>query len=362
MKKSLIALAVLASTGAMAQSSVTLYGIADVNLQSSKAAGLRQTKVESGGVNGSRFGLKGSEDLGGGLKALFVLEGGFNIDNGSSSKAGSLFNRQSYVGLAGNFGEFRIGNVRTAYDDTSINSDPLWDSLLAPAYSVWTNNYNPTPGNSVYYSTPSFGGLTAAVSYALGENKSNATATAGAKKEIGVGAVNVQYSAGPIYASIAYQEDKLAKRAYGLAVNTLSITPVAPAAAFATASAAANSAAVASYKTTLVNASYDLGVAKLEGSYNRNVQADNTKSDQYQIGVDVPVSPALTLSTGYAYSKDKLNGVSGDKRDGFGLGAKYSLSKRTFVYTGAVFGETKPAAGGNKVKTDIYAIGLNHSF
>ena len=359
MKKSLIALAVLASTGAMAQSSVTLYGIADVNLQSSKVSGLRQTKVESGGVNGSRFGLKGAEDLGGGLKALFVLEGGFAIDNGASGKAGSLFNRNSYIGLAGGFGEFRIGNVRTAYDDTSINANPLWDSLLAPAYSVWVNNYSATPGNSVYYSTPSFGGLTAAVSYALGENKSvNPN-----KKEIGVGAANVQYSAGPIYASIAYQEDKIAKRVYGLAANTLSVTPATPAAAFTAATDAANGAAGVSYKTTLVNASYDFGMAKLGASYNRNVTAAEMKSDQYQIGVDVPVSPALILSTGYAYSKDKAaNGVSGDKRDGFGLGAKYSLSKRTFVYTGAVFGETKPAGGGNKVKTDIYAVGLNHSF
>ena len=114
MKKSLIALAVLASTGAMAQSSVTLYGIVDVALQSAKATnGVRQNTVASGNVNGSRFGLKGSEDLGGGLKALFVLENGFKVDTGAigggagltgitnNKPATAMFGRKAYVGLAG---------------------------------------------------------------------------------------------------------------------------------------------------------------------------------------------------------------------------------------------------------------------
>jgi len=335
MKKSLIALAVLASTGAaMAQSSVTLYGIVDVNLQSAKTTGTpRQTLESSGGINGSRFGFKGTEDLGGGLKALFVLEGGFNVDTGSSGKAGSIFNRLSYVGLGGSFGEFDIGNIGTAYDDTAINSDPLWDGLFAPAYTVWQNGagYNSKPGNSIKYSSPSFGGVTVAASYALGENK---TATSSAK---GVAAVNVQYTGGPLYLSLAYQEDS---KAHTTAGRT----------------------GAASYKDVLANASYDLGVVKLQGSYNQNTTDLDLKSNQFQFGVDVPVGPALVLSTGYAYSKDKDNGgVTGTKRDGLGLGAKYSLSKRTFVYTGAVFGESKPASG-TKVKTDLYAIGINHQF
>ncbi|MEO5795844.1 MAG: porin [Rhodoferax sp.] len=347
MKKSLIALAVLASTGAMAQSSVTLYGIVDVALQSAKVTGApRLNTVASGNVNGSRFGLKGSEDLGGGLKALFVLENGFSVDTGASGggaglngitntkAATAIFGRQAYVGLAGGFGEFRIGNVKTAYDDTAINSDTVFDSNYAPAYSVWANGagYNAAPGNSVYYTSPSFGGVTVTGSYALGENK---TATTNAK---GLGAVNVQYTGGPIYASLAYQEDKTSAPGVGT-------TPTG------------------SYKDTLANFSYDLGVVKLLSSYNRHVDTSNTKSDQFQLGADVPVGAALTLSGGYAYSKDKpANGVAGDKRDGFGIGAKYALSKRTFVYTGATYYETKPAGGGSKVKGDIYAVGIQHSF
>jgi len=308
MKKTLIALAAVAATGAaMAQSSVTLYGIVDVNLQSSKTTGgVRQNTMADGGVSGSRFGLKGAEDLGGGLKAIFVLENGFTVDTG----------------------EVRLGNTTTAYDDISIAANPLWDSILSPANTVWANNYVSRPGNTIYYASPSFAGVTGAASYSLGENK---TATTPAK---GVTSVNVQYAGGPVAVSLGYQESQMA---------TL---------------AAVSSAA---HKDTLLNASYDLGVVKLLGSYNRHEATDKTKSDQYQFGVDVPVSPALVLSTGYAYSKAKLNGVSGSKDQGFGLGAKYSLSKRTFVYTGINHTEDKTAAGVT-TKTDLYAVGIQHAF
>lgn len=119
MKKSLIALAVLAASGAaMAQSSVTLYGIADVwvgRTSVTTAAGVKTNTsvLQSGGLGGSRLGFKGTEDLGGGLKAVFALEQGVAVDTG----AGGTFNRQSYVGLAGGFGQVTFGNTWTAMDD-----------------------------------------------------------------------------------------------------------------------------------------------------------------------------------------------------------------------------------------------------
>ena len=345
MKKSLIALAVLASTGAMAQSSVTLYGIIDVNLQSTKVAGIRTNQIESGGVSGSRFGLKGSEDLGGGLKALFVLESGFSADTGAGNvtrnaagvvTSSNIFNRQSYVGLAGGFGEVRIGNSSTAFDDIAIATNPLADSILSPANLIFNNNYVSRPGNTIYYATPSFGGLTAAASYSLGENKNTANNPG---SSTGVASFNVQYAGGPVYASLGYQEDKR--------------VTATPAVIAATPGAA--------YKNTLLNASYDFGVAKLLGSYEREVTANETKTNQYQIGVDFPVTTALVLSTGYAWSKDKLNGTDGDKRTAVALGATYSLSKRTSIYTGLNYGESKTTAG-VKTKADIYAIGVRHAF
>ncbi|MCJ7800409.1 MAG: porin, partial [Polaromonas sp.] len=104
MKKSLIALAVLAASGAaMAQSSVTLYGRLDASLAQSKTevtgqADVKQTGINSNNLNTTFWGLKGSEDLGGGLRANFGLESGFNMDNGAAT--GTLFERKAIVGVS----------------------------------------------------------------------------------------------------------------------------------------------------------------------------------------------------------------------------------------------------------------------
>ena len=335
MKKSLIALAVLASTGAMAQSSVTLYGIVDVNLQSSKVdGGVRQTALESGGVSGSRFGsrfgLKGSEDLGGGLKAVFLLESGFNADDGSSRTSGSTFDRQSYVGLAGGFGEIQLGNTWTPLDDIHGNANAVFDSILSPTAYIQAG-YVASPKNQIKYITPSFGGLTGAVSYALGENK---TATTSAKNVFGL---NVQYAAGPLYVGYAYQNDK---KSDAVATGGTGVTT----------------------KHNLLNATYDLGVAKLLASY-RNVKNPDTgyeKENTVQVGVDIPVGASLVVSTGYARAKSEAAGVADLTTNGFAIGASYSLSKRTSVYTG--YNRTEAKIADSKIKGNLYAVGVRHAF
>src|SRR5690606_10200795 len=113
MKKSLLALAVLGtfSGAALAQSSVTIYGVADAGIaytDNGNPAG-EQWSVESGQQSGSRLGFKGTEDLGGGLSAIFTLESGFNLDNGTSAQGGRLFGRQAWVGLNGGFGTVKLG-------------------------------------------------------------------------------------------------------------------------------------------------------------------------------------------------------------------------------------------------------------
>lgn len=350
MKKSLIALAVLASTGAMAQSSVTLYGIADINLQSSKNTGeVRQNKLESGGVSGSRFGLKGSEDLGGGLKALFVLEGGFKLDNGASRTTGSLFDRQSYVGLSGGFGEIQLGNSYTPLDDIHGAANAVFDSILSPTANIQAG-YVASPKNQIKYISPNFGGVSAAVSYALGENKTNSSK---AKNVVGL---NVQYAAGPLFVGYGYQNDKKTFSAANIAANPVNAT---------TDPIGAATQAYLSGKTTehnLLNATYDLGVAKLLASY-RNVKNPDTgydKENTVQVGVDVPVGASLVVSTGYAVSKSERAGVADATNNGFAVGASYSLSKRTSVYTGLNLSEEKIA--GVKTKGNLYAVGIRHAF
>ena len=331
MKKSLIALAVLAASGAaMAQSSVTLYGIADVWVGSTKNGvnAKSVTVVGSGGFNGSRFGFRGSEDLGGGLKAIFRLEQGFSIDTGVANTftnaagvtTSTAFNRQAFVGLEGGFGTLTFGNVWSATDDVIGAANGAFDSAFSPLYSMSRsvhNTYVDRPRNAIKYASPSFGGLTAAVVYGLDEN-------ATVKRDLVD--FNVAYGAGPIGVSLAYQVQN----------NTTDT------------------------ELLLLNGSYDLGAAKLLATYGQ-VETGNLKSRDYQLGVDVPLSSALTLSGSFAQTRD--NAALGDgKRNGYGIAAKYSLSKRTFTYAGITNVDSKNGAGTKIGKDSLYAVGPQHSF
>ena len=113
MKKSLIALAVLAASGAaMAQSSVSLFGIVDVGVShvtKATAGGKAMNGMTTSGNSTSRIGFRGTEDLGNGLSAVFVLETGFNVDDGALGQGGLLFGRQSFVGLRNSWGTFSFG-------------------------------------------------------------------------------------------------------------------------------------------------------------------------------------------------------------------------------------------------------------
>ena len=216
MKKSLIALAVLAASGAaMAQSSVTLYGVADawVGQTSTTTAGVKvkQTEVGDGGFNGSRWGLKGSEDLGGGLKAIFTLESGFDISNGRSAQGGVLFGRQAFVGLQGGFGAVTLGRQYSAYDELRGATNQAYDSAFATTGGVWGNglvDYTDRVNNSIAYTSPSFGGISGAVVYGLGENKNLASAGNAAGDATDNLSMHIKYANGPVLVGYAYQEEK----------------------------------------------------------------------------------------------------------------------------------------------------------
>lgn len=345
MKKSLIALAVLAASGAaMAQSSVTLYGIADVwvgsvkntNNAASVAAGagagsIRQAVLESGGVNGSRWGMTGSEDLGGGLKANFRLESGFNIDSGSSAQGGLLFGRHSWVGLSGGFGAVRLGRTATPFDDVNGASNAVFDSALAPAgYVFKSTGYTVRTNNTLYYQAPNFSGFSGAISYALGEDKTAATSATDTTS------LNLTYGAGPLALQFGYQVQDV--------VNAVPTS--------------------ADAKFTRLGASYDFGVAKAKVTYGNvdNVGSVNGyDAKEYQLGVDVPLSSALTLSASYASSKDdKATGFE-QKRTGYGIGASYTLSKRTFLYGGYESDKATNNAAADS-KHNVFAVGMQHRF
>ena len=334
MKKSLIALAVLAASGAaMAQSTVTLYGVIDAYLGSAKTdtglvnGSVTQTVLNGGNFNGNRWGLKGTEDLGGGLKANFQLENGFNIDNGSLGQGGLMFGRQAWVGLSGGFGAVKVGRVYTAYDDVNGQFNGAFDSGFSPSGNVMKSvGYTSRANNGLRYETPAFGGLTAALSYGLGENAAPGV-DAGSNT-----ALNVAFASGPISASLGYQVEKATGNAE-------------------------------SVKFTRLGAGYDLGMAFLKASYGKveNMAAvSGADATEYQIGVDVPVGAALTLSGSYAKSDD--NAKAGDaSRKGFGLAAKYTLSKRTFVYAGYERDTTEKANTAD-LTNSLFGVGVQHRF
>ena len=333
MKKSLIALAVLAAAGAAsAQSSVQLYGTADVWFGSVKNLGQKaQTVLEDGGVDDSRFGLKGSEDLGGGLKAIFTLEQGFKLDTGAlpkdaAGKDQTGFNREASVGLEGKFGTVKLGKQYNAFDDVSGAAATVFDGALTPMNNVFESGaFATNDNNTVKYLSPTFSGFSGSVSYSFGEDKGpgvdaqNNYALAG------------QYANGPFAAGIGY------------AVKDLG--------------------AAGEDKATRLNGSYNLGVATLKASYGLVDFANNNEVNEYEIGVDYPVASNLVLSAGYAFSK-KENGAGAklSETNGFGLAAAYLLSKRTTAYVGATQATTENAAGVDTAKKTVYAVGVKHNF
>lgn len=333
MKKGLIALAVLAASGAsFAQSSVTLYGVADVwfgNVTTETGGvSLSKTRLESGGVSGSRWGLKGSEDLGGGLKANFKFEQGFALDTGAAA-AGQAFSRESYVGFSGGFGEVKLGKVWTAYDDVSGASDAVFDSALSPMNSVFkSTGYQGNPGNTVYYSTPAMGGFAAAASATTGEK------VAGAAQ---ITSFNVTYGAGPLGVQFGYQLEDIQ-----------------------------NNVLPQDQKFMRLGATYDLGMAVAKLTYgkvdNMGNAADVSATD-WQIGADFPVSSVLTVSASYAKSDDSQPaGVFEQARKGYGVAASYTLSKRTFLYGGYRSNTATKPAGAADDKESVLAVGVQHRF
>ncbi len=314
MKKTLIALAVLAASGAaMAQSSVTLYGVADMVLHKDKNA---STKLDSSGVSTSHWGIKGVEDLGGGLKAGFLFEQGIQLDNGA---AGPGFDRQTYLSLSGGFGEVKFGKIWTAYDDIAGATDAAFNAnVLGPVALIFQSRYeyfNSTsnPNNGFYYASPSFGGFSGAVSTNLREGVANSR----------VSAFHVKYEGGPLFVALGYQDDEPNNEKY-----------------------------------TRLGASYDLGVAKLLGTYGRVKNAD---VDEWSVGADVPVATNLVVSVGYAQSKK--DGAKAER--GWSVAAAYALSKRTTAYAGffdANAAAVNGRAGAAGAPDSRFGVGLKHTF
>ena len=300
MNKKLVALAVsslIAGTVSAQTANVVLYGRVDMvieNVRVTDGKGVttstnRVTDGATGGLSGSRWGLRGSESLGGGLNAVFQLEGGTNADVGSLGQGGLLFGRQAYVGLNGGFGSVTLGRQYA----------PIFyvaDSLDSPAHDLSAQSVVGTflrfsrINNSVIYSTPNMGGASASLLYGFGENAAGNSAN----RQVGA---NLQYANGPLYAGLGYhQANGATGKRDGRSVN--------------------------------IGLGYDFGVVRPSLAYQEHVNAAGTKFQSYVLTADIKAG-GVTIEPQYGEEKNK---TTGGKQKRLNLPASYDLSKRTTTY------------------------------
>lgn len=353
----LAAVALAAASAVSAQtasgSSVTLYGVVDAYVQVANGAS-NLTRVQSGGLNGSRFGLRGSEDLGGGLRAVFQIESGINLDDGSFGQ-NAFWGRQAWVGLRSeSLGQLSLGrqygsiynltadfseftNGPTGASTAVIGGFGGYEPVRGSATTATGNGGPARNNNSIKYETPSFAGFKAGALLGLGE-------VSGGTNETRVADVYGRYTAGPLDVMVSLVDDR---------------------------SAAAN----LSVRTTSAAAAYTFGDWRVTGGAmavnDRN--ASNVDGEGYWLGGDYRFGGVHTVKAQYVVSKLK----EGDgKTQAYGVGYQYDFSKRTALYSSLTrfsnegagyanrWASAMPAGLSSATDRDIteFVAGIRHTF
>ena len=395
MKKTLLAAALLAGFAGAAseQSSVTLYGIVDAGLQytnfsySNSAASTSSLGVKSGGQSGSRFGLKGVEDLGGGNQAIFDLESGINVNNGTPGDSARLFNRLSWFGVQNAaWGNVKFGRQNSlAWDYMGVVTDPFQinNSITASTATItWdASRYD----NLLSYETPVISGFQAKAGYSFAagqasyyQNGSSYTAGSGAatynfntQNNMTAITAGAKYSNGPLYLTVTYDQ----------------INP--------------NSNVVSGLNSVnglIVGGYYDFSVVKLFANYSRQtggliagganglfgqstvdiadasaattgsvVFAPGVQVNTYMLGLSAPVGANGMVMAEWQMSQPNgtfsslANGyLSTANENVYSIGYQYNLSKRTNLYAFAGYGSNYAMVSGLNV-TQVN-IGMRHLF
>ncbi len=348
MKKTLVALAALTLVGAVAaQSTVTLFGKVTTGLRvaTQKTNGVATATGNVGAqqvasiIGGSRWGLRGSEDLGGGLKANFHLEQGFGADTGAANAGTHQFSRQSWVGLSGGFGSITGGEQYNVYDTVlcSIGVQGC-ASQSASAYALGSTvvfgvhtdlSSFQTPGNVFQYVSPDMGGFKLMGQYAPGENKNPVTGQAAGNMTGLMGS----YAAGPLSAYLGWESVK-------------------------TTAAAGVSTTV---RNTSFGGTYDLGVAKISALYERaSTSASSARDTGWLLGTIIPLG-AMDVRFEYAREKQVTAAGFNGKVSAFSAHLVYPLSKRTAIFAEALTG-TRVVDAATTTRNTAYGIGLRHDF
>ena len=333
MKKTLVSLAVLAaaSGSAMAQSSVTLYGTADAGVGKFQGGKVGMQTNSFVNTSDSFIGFRGTEDMGGGLKAGFQFESSINLKNGntdvnSAYVTKTMYQRASNVWLGGDWGTLRLGRAYTP----SRNALAAWDLANGARNSLLINTFGPPGGNAeernssqLSYKTPDFGGFSAELGYIFKpDNGGNS------KVDLGLSYIN-----GPLRLGASYNKQKNSEANYA------------------------------------IGAQYQFGIFALAAGYHNSpngayfddttgqqIQGANARARGFSVGGKATFGAASLLVNVARDTKANydLHGVSykGEKRTNGLVEGRYAFSKRTFVYANYV----RFSSGNN------YGIGMRHDF
>lgn len=329
----LAALAVMGTTAAMAQSSVTLYGRINTTVERQKVGDLSKTVMQD---NNSRWGIRGTEDLGGGLKAGFILESGFSGDTGTGAGGGGMtFGRQSELNLSGNFGMLRLGNF-------------FPESYFASPDYISMHNHDTGPSSDAFYQDPNWMGASAG-----GQGGAGGLGTAN-KVAYRTPSMSGFWAEG----SVSLHEKATGtanKNGYDLAAN-YNQGPLGLGAGYSRWNGNWQGA---------LRGSYSFGPVTLGGYYQRNSETYAGSRNNFRLSAMYTFGASeLHANVGRANSWSKLSDTAATQ---YTLGYNYNLSKRTKVYgyytrinnsANAVYNN-----GGNKgADVSSFAVGVRHNF
>jgi len=381
MKKTLLAAALLAgfAGAASAQSSVTLYGLVDGGLRYQQVSrsnldGTNNVGLAYGQQSGNRFGMRGVESLGNGNNAIFMIESGFDLGNGTSQQGGRLFGRQAWMGVENTaWGQIRLGRMLNLTTDYLVNVvDPFGAGFgQLNMGHAFTSGNTVRMDNTLMYKTPTMSGFQAGVGYsfATGLTSNGGTtgygfATSNNSRELTVGA---RYANGPVYVAASYEK------------------------AYAATTSAANGQSVGNWN---IAGSYDFKVVKLAAGYgqtrdgfwagsgaggagaqlgvtpgtgnggtNALVFAPAVGYNSFIVGATVPVNAtsrvllSWTMITPNSNMKDAYNASN---QSSYNLGYTYDFTKRTNLYT--YVGQSVNYATVDTAKSTVVGLGMRHSF
>jgi len=364
MKKHLTMLALAGSltSPAFAQSSVTLYGILDEGINfTNNTGGNKNYEMASGYAYGNRWGLKGSEDLGGGMKTIFDLENGFDLSSGRANQGGRMFGRQAYVGIATDqYGSVTLGRQYDSVVDflgpTTANGN--WAGyLFAHPYDNDNTDNSFRVSNSVKYTSANYAGLKFGGVYGFsntaGQFANNRLMSAGAS-----------YVSGPLTLGAAYMDiNNVGVGSAGAVAENDASFFAAHQREFGAGINYVVGKATLGFAYTHTTLDNPTGNGYLTpASFPTGVSVSSLKFDNFEVNAQYAFTPSFFIGGMYTYTSGKYDGSNGSakpKWNQVGLMADYNLSKRTDVYVQAVYQKVSGSTG--TFLDDAYITGTDNS-